>query len=256
MWWTRNDQKYSNKVKCAKAQYSSKRTVLVSTTDCRCVCVVFRPCDVSETRVCCSLGALALSWTMPRKWRTVWGIQIKKYILSLRLLLVLSLAFVISVCLSTHVSFSFRLVEAGLVNVSTVCLSWGSVCIQYMYNIHQAQVHQHCMSVIFHYAVTHVFMRVHVRSALGAFSGPNCETEEQTHDSWGCQGPVGQNLWFCRRHQACYHTRLVMQWVRMHAHTIRYNKVIRDVLVHVMPSIEPLHLHLWKLRLWINGISW
>lgn len=52
-----------------------------------------------------------------------------------------------------------------------------------------------------------LYLCVHVCSALGALSGPNRETEEQTHDSWGSQGPVGPNLWFHRCHQAFHHSR-------------------------------------------------
>lgn len=40
--------------------------------------LLFRHRWVSEAGVCCSLGPLALSWTMPRKRRTFWGKQKKK----------------------------------------------------------------------------------------------------------------------------------------------------------------------------------
>lgn len=38
-------------------------------------CVGFRSGGVSEARVCRSIGPLALPRTMPRKWRTFWGIK-------------------------------------------------------------------------------------------------------------------------------------------------------------------------------------
>lgn len=96
----------------------------------------------------------------------------------------------------------FRLAQAGSVNVSTVHISRGVAVALFLRLWFTNTV---CVGG---WAVQWPpYLCVRVCSALGALRGPNRETEEQTHDSWGGQGPVGQNLWFHRCHQADHHSR-------------------------------------------------
>lgn len=153
---------------------------------------LFRSGGVSEAWVCCSFGPLALSWAMPRQWRTVWGKVYSQCCTNIHK----EIAFLITL----HVSLSpFRLVQAGLANVSI--FPWRNVSMHLLYLLARVSL------VLYRvwYSLRSdpfLFVCVHVCSALGAFSRPYCEKKEPTHDSWGCQGPVGQNLWFHRRHQA------------------------------------------------------
>lgn len=91
----------------------------------------FRPCKVSKAWICCTLGSLALPWTMPRKRRTVWGIQKTPAISHSFVNIILCIYKWLTACyLYAKIVFSssFRLVQAGLVNVSSMYFSQGCLC--------------------------------------------------------------------------------------------------------------------------------
>lgn len=94
---------------------------------------------------------------------------------------------------SGHVTSFFRLVQAGLVNVSIVYFSRGN-CLYASVMFIIPWFTSTVFVCDFHHSMTSLFVFVHVCSALGAFSGSHCEREEPTHVSRGCQGTVGQNL--------------------------------------------------------------
>lgn len=182
-----------------------------------------RSCSGSEAGVCGSFGSVALPRAVPRKRRIVWGTLVFSFCfwicvgyLTVAWQRNVSPHLSISLCLlfcSRVVLLSLRSAQAGSVNVSPATLPPQEPRIIFIRPWVPSTVFVCVLCVCS--ALTSLFACVHVCSALGALSGPNCATKEQAHDPRGCQRPVGPNLWFHRCHQAHQRARSVEIYINI-----------------------------------------